>query len=355
MKAQKTMKIAGRLVGEGQSVFIIAEVGVNHNGSVAMAKKLIDVAVRAGATAVKFQMCDPDEMVTKSAPKAEYQKKTQQKSEVGESQYDMLKRYYFDTKKHKELIAYAKKKKIILFSTPFSLKDARELAKLKMPAMKIGSSDTNNHPQLKISAGAKVPVILSTGMANLAEVQESLKVIRAAGNNQIVVLHCTTAYPTVDADVNLRAMLTMQKALGVPVGYSDHTPGITTDIAAVALGACIIEKHITLDKKLPGPDHFASVNPAELVAMIQAIRRTEKILGNGKKEPTVGEKVIAKVARKSIVAARALPKGTRIKESDLEYKRPGTGMAPALYKKVVGKKLCRAVAKDTLLLPAMLQ
>src|SRR3989344_4540994 len=183
MQKGKLVKIGNKLVGEGQPVFVIAEVGVNHNGSVAMAKKLIDVAVRAGADAVKFQMCDPDEMVTKSAPKAEYQKKTQQKREVGESQYDMLKRYYFGTTQHKELIAYAKKKKIILFSTPFSLKDARELAKLKMPAMKVGSSDTNNHPQLKIMARAKVPVILSTGMANLKEVQETVKVIRATGNN----------------------------------------------------------------------------------------------------------------------------------------------------------------------------
>lgn len=355
MEKGRTVKIGNKVVGEGHPVFVIAEVGVNHNGKMAIAKKLIDVAVKAGADAVKFQMCDPDEMVTKSAPKAAYQKKTQQKSEVGESQYDMLKRYYFDTSKHKQLMAYAKKKKIILFSTPFSLKDARELAKLKMPAMKVGSSDTNNHPQLKIMARAKVPMLLSTGMANLKEVHDAVKVIRAAGNNQIVVLHCTTAYPTVDKDVNLRAMVTMGRALGTPFGYSDHTPGIVVDLAATALGACMIEKHVTLDKTLHGPDHFASLEPDEFAEMIRAIRRTEAILGNGKKEPTQGEKIIAKIARKSIVAARDLIKGERIKENDLEYKRPGTGMAPALYKKVVGKCTLCAITKDTLLSPAMLQ
>ncbi|MFZ3043648.1 MAG: N-acetylneuraminate synthase [Minisyncoccia bacterium] len=339
-----TFTIGGRKVGSGQPVFIIAEVGVNHNGSLARARKLIDVAVNAGADAVKFQMCDPDEMVTKSAPKAEYQKK----NEASESQYDMLKRYYFGVPEHKELMAYAKKKDIIFFSTPFSLKDARELVKLKMPVFKVGSSDTNNHPQLQIIAKAHVPVILSTGMANLAEVKESIAVLRKAGAKNIVVLHCTTAYPTNDKDVNLKAMITMRDALHLPVGYSDHTPGTDVAVAAVALGACVIEKHITLDKKLPGPDHFASLEPKELAALVQAIRRTERILGTGIKGPTKGEKVISQVARKSIVASRAISKGTKVALEDLAFKRPGTGLSPAQTNTLVGKRARRDIKKDEL-------
>src|SRR3989344_4206344 len=271
------LKIHGRSVGEGQPVFIIAEVGVNHDGSITKAKKLIDVAVAAGADAVKFQMCNPDEMVTKTAPKAEYQKK----NKTTESQYDMLWRYFFGVREHKLLMAYARKKGIIFFSTPFSLKDARELVKLHMPIFKVGSSDTNNHPQSRIIAKSHVPIILSTGMANLAEVKESVAVLRKAGAHHIIVLHCTTAYPTSDKDVNLRAMVTMHNSLHLPVGYSDHTPGTDVAVAAVALGACIIEKHITLSKKLLGPDHFASLEPQELVKLVQAIRRTERILGTG--------------------------------------------------------------------------
>lgn len=342
MQKGKILRIAGRAVGEGHPVFIIAEVGVNHNGSIAMAKKLIDVAVAAGADAVKFQMCDPKEMVVEDAPKAAYQERTAK----GESHYDMLERLYFGPGEHKVLKAYAKKKGIIFFSTAFSLADAKNLATIGMPAMKVGSSDTNNLPQLRILAKAKVPVILSTGMSSLKEVARSVKEIYKAGNRQVVVLHCTTAYPTYDKDVNLRAMDTMRAALKVPVGYSDHTPGTDVAIAAVARGACMIEKHITLSKKLKGPDHFASVEPHELKALVASIRRVEKILGDGKKVPTAGERVIAKVARKSIVAARNLARGEQVTESDLGYKRPGTGLAPAEADKLIGRRLRRAVRKD---------
>lgn len=336
------MTVRGRKVGAGRPVFIIAEVGVNHNGSVARAKKLIDAAKVAGADAVKFQMCDPDEMVTKNAPKAEYQKKNR----AAESQYDMLKRYFFGVREHKELMVYAKKKGIIFFSTPFSPKDARELVKLRMPLFKVGSSDTNNHPQLRVIAGAHVPVILSTGMSTLAEVKESVAVLRKAGAKEVVMLHCTTAYPTADADVNLRAMVTMRDALHLPVGYSDHTPGTDVAVAAVALGACVIEKHVTLSKKLPGPDHFASLEPRELQALVRAIRRTERILGTGVKGPTGGEKIIAKVARKSIVAARDIPKGKEIDAGDLAFKRPGTGLPPSYAGRLVGTKARKHFKKD---------
>lgn len=350
MKKQKGFAISGRPVGEGHPVFVIAEVGVNHNGSIAMAKKLIDVAKSAGADAVKFQMCDPSEMVVKSAPKAAYQEKTAK----GESHYSMLQRLYFGVKEHKILRAYAKKKGIIFFSTAFSIKDARELIKLRMPAMKVGSSDTNNLPQLRVIASAKVPIIFSTGMSTLAEVKQSIATFKKAGGKDIVVLHCTTAYPTKDADVNLRAMVTMRKALGLPVGYSDHTPGTDVAIVAVALGACVIEKHITLNKKLPGPDHFASLEPEEFAALVQAIRRTERILGTGIKGPTVGEKIIAKVARKSIVAARDIPSGTKIDAEDLAFKRPGTGLAPAQIDVIVGKRARRAITRDEKLSLSML-
>lgn len=342
MKALKPIRVAGRAVGDGQPVFVIAEVGVNHNGSIAMAKKLIDVAKAAGADAVKFQMCDPAEMVVKDAPKAAYQEKTAH----GESHYDMLQRLYFGVAEHKVLKAYARKKGIIFFSTPFSIKDARELIKLKMPAMKVGSSDTNNLPQLRVIASAKVPVIFSTGMSTLAEVKVSISAIKKAGGKNIVVLHCTTAYPTSDKDVNLRAMVTMRKALGLPVGYSDHTPGTDVAVAAVALGACVIEKHVTLSKKLPGSDHFASLEPKEFASLVHAIRRTERILGTGVKSPTGGEKVIAKVARKSIVASRGIRKGKKIEASDLAFKRPGTGLSPSHADRLIGTRAQRNIKKD---------
>ena len=342
MKNSKGFKISGRPVGEDHPVFIVAEVGVNHNGSIAMAKKLIDVAKAAGADAVKFQMCDPAEMVVRSTPKAAYQEKT-----AGhESHYDMLERLYFDVKEHKVLKAYAKKKDVIFFSTPFSLKDARELIKLKMPAMKVGSSDTNNLPQLRVIASAHVPIIFSTGMSTLAEVKVSLAAIKKAGGRDIVVLHCTTAYPTADKDVNLRAMVTMRDTFRLPVGYSDHTPGTDVAVAAVALGARVIEKHITLNKKFHGPDHFASLEPKEFAALVRAIRRTERILGTGIKGPTGGEKIIAKVARKSIVASRNIPSWKKIELEDLAYKRPGTGLPPSYAEKLVGKVARKDIQKD---------
>ena len=339
---QGIFRIGKRSIGSGEPVFIIAEIGVNHNGSVAMAKKLIDVAVASGADAVKFQMCDPDEMVTKTAPKAEYQKK----DKATESQYNMLKRYFFDVREHKVLKTYAQKKGVVFFSTPFSLKDAHKLTKLGMPVWKVGSSDTNNYPQLRIMAKTRKPIILSTGMSDLKEVKETVNLLHKEHSGPVVVLHCTTAYPTQDKDVNLRAMLTIHDSLHVPVGYSDHTPGTDVAVAAVALGACVIEKHITLSKKLPGPDHFTSLEPHELKRLVQAVRRVERIMGTGIKKPTTSEKVIAKVARKSIVAAHPIPKGKKIFLADLEFKRPGTGLPPSYADRLIGTRARKDFKKD---------
>ena len=343
MVKTKGFSVAGRSVGEGRPVFIIAEVGVNHNGSIEKAKKLIDVAKAAGADAVKFQMCDPDEMVAKDAPKAEYQEKT---TEHAESHYDMLKRLYFGPKEHIELKAYAEKKGIIFFSTAFSIKDARELVKLNMPLHKVGSSDTNNLPQLRVLAASRKPIILSTGMSDLADVKRSVAALKKAGCEKIIVLHCTTQYPAEFKNVNLRAMQTMHKALKVPVGYSDHTPGIEVSIAAVALGACVIERHITLDKTLPGPDHFASLEPDELTALVRSVRNVETALGSDKKIITADEKIIARVARKSIVAARDIPKGKKITNEDLAYKRPGTGLPPSAADQLIGKVAQVNIVRD---------
>ena len=338
-----SFSVGSKKVGDGQPVFIIAEVGVNHNGSLEMAKQLIDVAVSAGVDAVKFQMCDPDEMVVKDAPKAEYQEKT---TEDAESHYDMLKRLYFGPREHIELKEYAEKKGIIFFSTAFSIKDARELVKLKMPVHKVGSSDTNNVPQLRVLAASKKPILLSTGMSDLAEVKVSVAALRKAGCNKIAIFHCTTQYPAEFKNINLRAMQTMHRVLGVPVGYSDHTPGIEVSLAAVALGACIIERHITLDKQLPGPDHFASLEPHELEALVRGIRNVESALGSDKKTITADERVIAKVARKSIVAAREIPVGKKITLEDLAYKRPGTGLPPSIVDRLIGKVACKSILKD---------
>lgn len=338
----KIISIGNKKVGPGKPVFIVAEVGVNHNGSIAMAKRLIDTAKKAGADAVKFQMCDPDEMVAVDAPKAKYQEKTVK----GESHYDMLKRLFFGVREHAILKSYAQRKGIIFFSTPFSILDANRLIALKMPAIKVGSSDTNNTPQLRVIARSKLPVILSTGMSDLPEVMRAVKTIRKSGNDEIIVLHCTTQYPAEDKNANLLAIPTMRKALDLPIGYSDHTRGIEIALAAVALGACVIEKHMTLDRKLPGPDQFASLEPGEFAALVKCIRRVEAALGSPQKAVTYDEKVIARVARKSIVAARDIPKGHKITEIDLAYKRPGTGLSPDHSEYIVGKKARYPVAKD---------
>ena len=329
----RTIRIADRTIGEGEPCFIIAEAGVNHNGDVNLAKKLIDVAKGAGADAVKFQSFKAENVVTKTAQKAKYQKQT---TGSGESQYEMIRKLELSDADFKKLASYARKKGILFLSTPFDKESVDLLDELGVPAFKIASGEITNFPLAKYIAKKGKPVILSTGMSTLDEIGEAVRVIKSEGIMDIVLLHCVTAYPAKVEDMNLRAMHTLKSAFKLPVGLSDHTIGITVPIAAVALGAVAIEKHFTLDKNLPGPDHQASLEPRELKQMIKAIREVEKSLGNGVKSPTAEENEIKKVARRSIIAKVNIPKGTTVTEEMLEFKRPGTGIEPKHKDEIIG-------------------
>ncbi len=341
--------IGGKAIGAGAPVFIIAEAGVNHNGDLSFAKKLIDAAVEAGADAVKFQTFDPDTLVTKNAAKADYQNKNEQMKGGEETQYEMLKRLMLKRADHPTLKKYAEQKGIIFLSTPFSLSDAEFLRDLGVLALKIGSSDTNNIPYLRTIARWGLPLILSTGMSDLALIKESVETIRKAGNEDLVVLHCTTNYPAPMNEVNLRAMPLLQKELDLPVGFSDHTKGVTAAALAVALGASVIEKHLTLDNEMEGPDHKASLDPVAFKTLVTAIRDAELALGTGKKELFTSEREIATIARKSVVTSQSIKKGELFTEENLTTKRPGTGLPPKDLDRVVGKRATRAIPTDTLI------
>jgi N-acetylneuraminate synthase/N,N'-diacetyllegionaminate synthase len=337
---------ANRRVGSGHPVFIIAEAGVNHNGDVDLAKKLIDVAKEAGADAVKFQSFKAENVVTRKAPKAKYQKQT---TGSPESQYDMIKKLELCPGNFAELAHHAQKKGIIFLSTPFDNESVDLLDGLGVPVFKIASGEITNFPLIRYMAKKGKPVILSTGMSTLGEINEALQVIKSEGIKDIILLHCITAYPAKVEDVNLKAMETLREAFRLHVGLSDHTLGITIPIAAVALGACLIEKHFTLDKSLPGPDHQASLEPEELKQMIKAIREVEKAMGDGNKTPTEEEKQIRKVARRSIVAKVDIPEGTIITEGMLTIKRPGTGIEPKNLQNVVGTVARTTTKRDEVL------
>ena len=339
------VKIGDRNIGDGEPCFIIAEAGVNHNGSVKMAKKLIDVAKDVGGDAVKFQTFKAENIVIKNAEKAEYQKET---AGIEESQYDMIKKLELTEYDFKELADYAKEKDILFLSSPFDKESVDLLYKLDVPVFKVGSGEITNFPLLKHIAKKEKPIILSTGMATLGEVEEALNVIRSEGAEDVVLLHCVSNYPARIEDVNLRAMETLKQEFKIPVGFSDHTLGITVPIAAVALDACVIEKHFTLDRNLPGPDHKASLELDELKEMVKAIRDVEKALGDGIKRPTKEEDEIKKIARRSIVAKIDIPKGTIIAEDMLDVKRPGTGIKPKYIDMIVGKKAKENIRKDEL-------
>jgi len=340
------IKIGKKLIGEGSPCFIIAEAGVNHNGSLKLAKELIDVAKEAGADVVKFQTWITEEIITKTAPKAEYQNETTGKEE---SQYEMLKKLELSQKDFRALKRYADKKRIIFLSTPDEQKSADFLFKLGVPAFKVGSGELTNLPYLAHIAKKKKPIILSTGMGDLAEVKLAVGTIKKAGNSNIILLHCTTSYPCPLKEVNLKAMLTLKKEFGLLVGYSDHTLGIVAPVMAVALGAQVLEKHFTLDKDLPGPDHKASLGPDELKEMIKAVRIAEKALGDGIKKPSRTEEKNKEVVRKSIVAKTDISKGVLITEKMLIMKRPSTGIQPKYLNKVLGRKAKRNIKKDTLI------
>lgn len=315
--------------------FIIAEAGVNHNGDLELAKRLVQVAREAGADAVKFQTFVATEIAAASAPKAGYQVEN---TGTTESQVEMLKKFELSPEAHRELMAEAEKQGIKFMSTPFDLPSVELLNQLGLDIFKIASGEITNLPYLRAIGRLNKRVILSTGMATLEEVRAALLALEKAGTSkeQITVLHCHTDYPTKPEDVNLRAMLTIRDELGVQVGYSDHTPGIEMPIAAVALGAQVIEKHFTLDRSMPGPDHRASLEPRELCAMITAIRNIEKAMGDGVKRPTLREQEIMKVARKSIVAAREIKAGEVFTKENITTKRPGTGISPMRWDQVIG-------------------
>jgi N,N'-diacetyllegionaminate synthase len=330
------------------STLIIAEAGVNHNGDWDLARRLIDVAADSGADLVKFQTFSADRLVTRLAPKAAYQRET---SDSDQSQHGMLKKLELTDAMHEELIAHCRSRGIRFFSTGFDRESLDLLAGLGLDRFKVPSGEVTNLPYLRQIGGYGKPVIVSSGMASLDEIEAAIVVLEQAGTtrDRITVLHCTTAYPTPMADVNLRAMLTIRDTLRVAVGYSDHTLGIEVPVAAVALGATVIEKHFTLDRSLPGPDHKASLKPEELAAMVVAIRNIELAMGDATKQlrPSEAENVL--VARKSLVAARAIRAGERFDETNLAVKRPGTGVSPMRWDEVVGQKARRDFSPDELI------
>ena len=331
------------------SVFIIAEAGVNHNGSIELAKKLIDVAVEAGVDAVKFQTFKAEKLVSKNAEKADYQKENMNTSD--DSQLNMLKKLELDTNTHHELIKYCNSKNIMFLSTPFDLDSIDLLNELKLPIFKIPSGEITNLPYLRKIGTLKKRVILSTGMADLGEIEDALDILTNAGTpkENITVLHANTMYPTPMQDVNLKAMQTIGTAFNVAYGYSDHTLGIEVDIAAVAMGASCIEKHFTLDKSMEGPDHKASLEPSELNAMVKAIRNIEVALGSSVKKPSKSERPNIEIARKSLVANQDIQKGEIFSEKNLTIKRPGSGLSPMRWDEIIGTIAQKEYKMDELL------
>jgi len=342
----KKIRLGAKVVGEGEPCFIVAEAGVNHNGDINLAKKLVDAAKKANADAVKFQAFKAEKIATEYAEKAEYQKKNTNETR---SQLAMLKLVELDDKDFRELYNFAKKSNIIFLSSVFDKESVDLLDDLGVSAFKIASGEITNFPLLKYVAKKKKPVILSTGMSTLNEIEEAVKVIRKNGTEEIVLLHCVTSYPARKEEINLRIIETLKERFKLPVGFSDHTLGITISIAAATLGAVLIEKHFTLDRRLLGPDHKASLEPNELKEMVDAIRDVEKALGNGVKKLTREEKEIRKNVRRSIVARMRIPKGTTITENMLDIKRPGTGIEPKHLGKVAGKKAKKEIKPDELI------
>lgn len=337
------IKIGDRIISADSPVFIIAEAGVNHNGDLAVAKQMIDAALEAGVDAVKFQTYRAEEMITVNAKKADYQLKS---TDITETQYSMLKKFELSTEDHQELADYCRNKGLIFLSTPYDFASVDLLTQIEIPCFKISSGDITNLPFLSYIARRKKPIILSTGMSNLGEVEQAVLAIEKNGNSEIVLLHCTSNYPTAYQDVNLKVMITLKNAFQYYVGYSDHTEGIVISLAAVAMGARIIEKHFTLDRRLPGPDHQASLEPKELQEMVRSIRMIEKAMGSGVKRCVLSEERNKEVARKKIVLACDVSKGTVITEKELTLKRANKGLAPAYLDLLVGHKANKDLLKD---------
>lgn len=329
-------------------VFIVAEAGVNHNGSIEIAKKLIDIASKSGANAVKFQTFKAENVVSKNALKADYQNQT---TDQNESQFDMLRKLEIDLDTHKELIKYCKTRNIMFLSTPFDHDSIELLDSLGLEIFKIPSGEITNLPYLRHIGKLKKKIILSTGMAKIGEIEDALNILIEAGTKKdnITVLHANTEYPTPMEDVNLNAMVTIGNTFDIAYGYSDHTLGIEVDIAAVAMGASCIEKHFTLDKNMEGPDHKASLEPDDLRAMVKAIRNIELALGNGLKQPSKSEIKNIEIVRKSIIAKTTIRKGDVFSESNLDIKRPGDGINPMRWDEILGTISQRDYEEDDLI------
>ena len=341
------VKIANCKIGPGQPCFVIAEAGVNHNGQMELAFQLIDTAAEAGVDAIKFQAFITEELITPEAPKAGYQVETT--GEPG-SQYKMLKALELSGEQHQKLKDYCDSREIIYLCTPYENASADMLAGLDVAAYKIASTDTTNSPFLKHIARKGRPVLLSTGMSTLSEVEHAIAALRDGGlSDEIVILHCTSEYPAPLEESNLKAIQTMSQAFVLPVGFSDHTPGIGASPWAVALGAGVIEKHFTLDRSLSGPDHRASLEPDELADLVKTIRNVEAALGDGIKRPALSELPNKVHMQKSLVARYAIPGGAIIGEGDLTCKRPGFGLSPAWLERVVGQKAARDIKPDEII------
>ena len=334
--------IGSRLVGPGCPCFVIAEAGINHNGDLALAHRLVDAARTAGADAIKFQTFAAEQVVSAIAPKAAYQTAA---TGASESQLDMVRGFELPPAAFTELAAHCAEAGIMFLSTPFDPGSADLLERLGVPAFKLPSGEITNPILLRRVAAKGRPVLLSTGMATLAEVAAAVEILEAAGCRDLLLLHCTSAYPAAAETANLRAMATMAAAFHRPVGYSDHTNGFEVAIAAVALGAACIEKHFTLDRALPGPDHTASVTPADLAALVGLVRRTERALGDGRKHPVAEERDTSDVARRSLFAARALAAGAVLTVDDLVALRPAGGISPMQVDGIAGRRLARAVER----------
>jgi len=326
------MKIAHRQIEKDAPCFIIAEIGCNHNQDINLAKRLIDAAVECGVDAVKFQKFDTSNLVTTHHP-----------------QYNLLKKLELSNEAFLELFSYTIKKGIIFLATPYDEESVEFLAKLPLAAYKVASGDITNIPLLNKISLKDIPVILSTGMSKLDEIKKAVHTLRKSGNKQIVLMHCVSTYPTSIKDCNLRTIITLQQKFQLPVGFSDHSLGITMSLAAVALGACVIEKHFTLDKNLPGPDHFMSLTPEELKELVKGIREIEEGLGLGIKMPLESEQEAIRTARRSIIANKDIPKGTIITNEMITLKRPGTGLSHEFICKVVGKKAKRNITYDSII------
>ncbi len=343
----KTIKIGNKLIGEGQSCFIIGEIGPNHNGELGIAKKLVDVALEAGIDAVKFQTFEAERYVSKIARKADYDIVN---TGSNESMLEAQKKLELSKEFHIEIKNYIEKKGLIFFSTPHANEWSVDLLEeIGVPAYKIGSGDITNIPFLKYVAQKNKPIILSTGMSIIEDVERSVKAIREEGNEQLVLLQCTNDYPCAIEDINLNVIPVLKNKFNTIVGFSDHTLNVNTPSIAVALGAKVIEKHITLDRNMLGPDHKASIEPNELKEMVKLIRDTEMMLGSNEKKPTKSELNVASVARKSLVSTRGIKKGEIIIKEMLTYKRPGTGIPPYEINKVIGKKAKKDIEDDSLI------